>query len=103
MYAMDLTCAFTNHTPKITFTAEELNEIHLNIESESFIVQLITELGRAFLAATDASAQTCASYALQVRPDIGNNMETFARWHFIFRCYIKASTTVHNDNDESPV
>ncbi|XP_050687762.1 serine/threonine-protein kinase ATR-like isoform X2 [Eriocheir sinensis] len=44
---------------------EELNEIHLNIESESFIVQLITELGRAFLAATDASAQTCASYALQ--------------------------------------
>ena len=45
---------------------EELNEIHLNIENEAFIIQLITELGRAFLAATDASTQTCASYALQV-------------------------------------
>ncbi|KAK8381931.1 hypothetical protein O3P69_015148 [Scylla paramamosain] len=44
---------------------EELNEIHLNIEHEAFIIQLITELGRAFLAATDASTQTCASYALQ--------------------------------------
>ncbi|KAK4322148.1 hypothetical protein Pmani_007100 [Petrolisthes manimaculis] len=41
-----------------------LNEIHLNIESELFIVQLVTELGRAFLAATDANTQTCASYAM---------------------------------------
>lgn len=46
--------------------SEELNEIHLNIESETFIVQLVTELGRAFLAATDANTQTCASYAMQV-------------------------------------
>ncbi|KAK8731546.1 hypothetical protein OTU49_007362 [Cherax quadricarinatus] len=44
---------------------EELNEIHLNIETECFIVQLVTELGRAFLAATDANTQTCASYAMQ--------------------------------------
>ncbi|KAK4311356.1 hypothetical protein Pmani_017133 [Petrolisthes manimaculis] len=44
---------------------EVLNEIHLNIESELFIVQLVTELGRAFLAATDANTQTCASYAMQ--------------------------------------
>ncbi|KAG7176083.1 serine/threonine-protein kinase atr-like [Homarus americanus] len=44
---------------------EELNEIHLNIETESFIVQLVTELGRAFLAATNANTQTCASYAMQ--------------------------------------
>ncbi|KAK3852062.1 hypothetical protein Pcinc_041331, partial [Petrolisthes cinctipes] len=44
---------------------EALNEIHLNIENELFIVQLVTELGRAFLAATDANTQTCASYAMQ--------------------------------------
>ncbi|KAK4300605.1 hypothetical protein Pmani_027190 [Petrolisthes manimaculis] len=44
--------------------SEVLNEIHLNIESELFIVQLVTELGRAFLAATDANTQTCASYAM---------------------------------------
>ncbi|KAK4329487.1 hypothetical protein Pmani_000169 [Petrolisthes manimaculis] len=43
---------------------EVLNEIHLNIESELFIVQLVTELGRAFLADTDANTQTCASYAM---------------------------------------
>ncbi|KAK4307814.1 hypothetical protein Pmani_020447 [Petrolisthes manimaculis] len=43
---------------------EVLNEIHLHIESELFIVQLVTELGRAFLAATDANTQTCASYAM---------------------------------------
>ncbi|KAK4296208.1 hypothetical protein Pmani_031276 [Petrolisthes manimaculis] len=46
-------------------TEEVLNEIHLNIESELFIVQLVTELGRAFLADTDANTQTCASYAMQ--------------------------------------
>nr|XP_045585132.1 serine/threonine-protein kinase atr-like isoform X1 [Procambarus clarkii] len=44
---------------------EEINEIHLNMETECFIVQLVTELGRAFLAATDANTQTCASYAMQ--------------------------------------
>ncbi|XP_047501891.1 serine/threonine-protein kinase ATR-like [Penaeus chinensis] len=44
---------------------EELSKIHLNIEEELFIVELVTELGRAFLAATDANTQTCASYAMQ--------------------------------------
>lgn len=46
--------------------AEELSKVHLNIEEELFIVELVTELGRAFLAATDANTQTCASYAMQV-------------------------------------
>ncbi|KAK4325336.1 hypothetical protein Pmani_004090 [Petrolisthes manimaculis] len=47
-----------------TVILKVLNEIHLNIESELFIVQLVTELGRTFLAATDANTQTCASYAM---------------------------------------
>ncbi|KAK4323288.1 hypothetical protein Pmani_005988 [Petrolisthes manimaculis] len=47
-----------------TVILKVLNEIHLNIESELFIVQLVTELGRAFLADTDANTQTCASYAM---------------------------------------
>ncbi|KAK4295114.1 hypothetical protein Pmani_032299 [Petrolisthes manimaculis] len=34
------------------------------VGSELFIVQLVTELGRTFLAATDANTQTCASYAM---------------------------------------
>lgn len=38
----------------------------MNIETEAFIMNLVTELGRAFLAATDANTQTCASYAMQV-------------------------------------
>ncbi|KAK4302007.1 hypothetical protein Pmani_025877 [Petrolisthes manimaculis] len=54
-----------NEVKHFTCVPEVLNEIHLNIESELFIVQLVTELGRAFLAATDANTQTCASYAMQ--------------------------------------
>jgi len=45
---------------------EELSKINLNLEEEVFIVELVTELGRTFLAATDTNTQTCASYAMQV-------------------------------------
>ncbi|KAB7496008.1 Serine/threonine-protein kinase ATR [Armadillidium nasatum] len=43
----------------------KLSEIYENIEAESFVTDLVKELARSFLSASDANAQTCASYALQ--------------------------------------
>lgn len=50
---------------RFTNIKEELGNVHLNIETESFVLGFVSEISRAFLAATDASTQTCASYALQ--------------------------------------
>ncbi|XP_068202044.1 serine/threonine-protein kinase ATR [Palaemon carinicauda] len=58
--AIDPTRLYTQTSIK-----EEMSKIHLSIQSELFILELVTELGRAFLAANDGNSQTCASYAMQ--------------------------------------
>ncbi|XP_076061506.1 serine/threonine-protein kinase atr-like isoform X2 [Oratosquilla oratoria] len=59
--AVDPASLYTKKSSK-----EELRKIHLSFETDDYVHDLVTELARAFLSATDASTQTCASYAMQM-------------------------------------
>lgn len=49
---------------------DQSRRVHASLMSPGFIRDLVTELARAFLAATDSSIQNCASFAMQVCVEI---------------------------------